>query len=445
MKLTKLMSWTLSLAVVFSISACGGNSSNKSDTASQGSDKAVEITWYLHNQEDEEMHKLNDTILANFEKKFPNIKIKTVYNADPDSIVKTQLAAGAGPDIVLADGPTTLKQYAAAGYLLPLDEYSKQYGWENRFEPWAYNAVKNKDGLMGLPGSNEGLVLYYNKDMFKENGWTLPGNYEELMKLSSDIQAKGIIPIAFGTSDFKAANEWWLSTVYNSALGRDGFKKVLTGETLWNSATMLDATQKYVDLWQKGYINKKQSGAIKIDDATSLFLSGKAAMKLEGTWLLSGIISKKPSFDWGLALMPSWNNGVQAALPFALGDATGINKKTKHPEAVATFLDYMNSPEVIQMRVPTGEFYPLKDLKVESIPDLDPHVMEAYNLLKNASENNQAGFAAWTYWPPSVETYAWDNIESVLYGKLGVKEYLDKTAEIFSKDKADGNLFDFGS
>jgi raffinose/stachyose/melibiose transport system substrate-binding protein len=423
--------------------AASGNTTTNTPAATSAPKDPVEIQWYLHNQDDPELIKLMRDIVDNFQKKNPSIRVKMIYNADPDGQIKTQLAAGQGPDIIGTDGPTTLKQYAAAGYLLPLDKYSQTFGWEKRFDTWAFNAVKTNEGLMGLPGSYESLVLYYNKDMFKENGWELPKNYGDLMALSAKIQAKNIIPIAFGTTDFKAANEWWLSVAYNATLGREEFKKVLTGEQPWNSSLMQEATQKYVDLWQKGYINSKQSGAIKVDDATTLFESKKAAMKLEGTWLVSNLIADKPAFNWGVVAMPSWKDGVPSALPLALGDAIGINKKSKHPDEVATFLDYMNSTEVIQLLVPRGQFHPLKDFDANAIPNVDSHVKDAYAIITEATTNNTTGYASWTYWPPSVETYAWDNIESVLYGKLDVKSYLDKAVVEFDKDKAANKLFDF--
>jgi raffinose/stachyose/melibiose transport system substrate-binding protein len=435
------------------ITACGSSGSGSAASGSAGASGAsgsdgkkgetAEISWYLHNQSSPEDKKIVDTIVQNFEKAHPDIHVKVSYNADPDAQTKQLLAAGAGPDIVMTDGPSTLKQYAAANYLLPLDDYAKKYGWDKKFDSWAYKTVQYDNHLMGLPGSFETLVVYYNKDMFKENGWEVPTNEAELLSLCQKIQAKGIVPFAFGSSDFKAANEWWLSLAYNETLGADHFKKVLTGEEPWNSDAMAEATTKLVDMWQKGYISNKQSAAITIDNATTLFLSRKAAMKMEGTWLLSNLIDQKPSFDWGMFEMPAWKDGVQANLPLALGDATGINKNTKYPDQVAAFLDYLNSPEVVQMEIPRAQFHPVQGLDVDSIAGMDPHVKEAYQLLKKAIDSNGTGYAAWTYWPPATETYAWGNIESVYYKQTDVKTYLAKCAEQFEKDKQQNKLFDF--
>ena len=122
------------------------NNEQSTPTPSNNEQKTAEISWYLHNQGTPEDRRLvEEVIVKNFEQQNPNIKVKVVYNADPDTLTKQQLAAGAGPDIIMTDGPSTLKQYAAAGFLVPLDEYSKKFGWDKLFEPWAYDAVKFKD------------------------------------------------------------------------------------------------------------------------------------------------------------------------------------------------------------------------------------------------------------------------------------------------------------
>jgi raffinose/stachyose/melibiose transport system substrate-binding protein len=457
MKKAGYFSFALLLILSIIVSGCGSSSKKAADASvapatqapaateapKAASKENVEISWYLHNQGTPEDKKRNEDLVKRFETAYPNIKVKVVYNADPDTLTKQQLAAGGGPDLVMTDGPTTLKQYAAANYLLSLDDYAKQFKWDQLFEKWAFDTVKNDGKIMGVPGSYETLIIYYNKDMFKENGWNVPTTYDELLKLCETIQAKKIIPFAFGSSDFKAANEWWLSIAYNETLGADEFKKVLTGNQPWNSDLMTEATTKLVDMWQKGYISQKQSAAITVDNATTLLISKKAAMKMEGTWMLSSMMDKKPSFDWGIFQMPAWRDGVKANLPLALGDATGINKNTKHPDQVAQFLDFINRPEEVMQVIPRGQFRPVNGVDINKIQDLDPHVKETYTLLKSAIDQNGTGYAAWTYWPPAAETYAWGNIESVFYKQTDLKTYLQKTAQEFDKDKTAKKLFGF--
>ncbi len=433
----KVRKWLPVLAASFLLlSGCSSSSSSSS------SDKdKVEISLYANNQGGTEyLDYLQNDVIKGFEAKHPNIKIKLVKNSDPEGLAKQQLAAGGGPDVIALNGPTSAQDFAAANYLLPLDEYAEKYKWEEDYYPWAYQTVQNNGKQIALPGSYETLVVYYNRDMFKQNGWEVPTSYEELEELNKKMADKDIIPFAFGSSDFKAANEWWLSVAFNETVGADGFKKVLTGETPWNSPEMKESIEKLNNLWTKGYINSKQSQAITLDDATSLFLSGKAAMKMEGTWLLSTFKGSPPPFDWDVFIMPSWKDGVEANLPLALGGAVGINKNSKHPDETAEFIDWMHSKQNAEKLLEMGGFLPINVLEAKN---LDPHVQKSFDLLNEAMENNQTGYAAWTYWPPSAETFAWSNIESVWLGQIDTDTYLDKLQEAFEEDKQKGKLFKF--
>jgi raffinose/stachyose/melibiose transport system substrate-binding protein len=434
MKITK---WLPAVAAsLLLISGCSSSSSGSSSTKSK-----VEISLYANNQGGTEyLNYLQNDVIKGFETENPDIKIKLVKNGDSEGLAKQQLAAGGGPDVITLNGPTSAQDFAAADYLLPLDKYAEQYKWADRYYPWAYQTVQANGKQVALPGSYETLVVYYNKDLFKKNGWEIPTSYDELVTLSKKMDEKGVIPFAFGSSDFKAANEWWLSLAFNETLGADNFKKVLTGETPWNSPEMKDAITKLNNLWTEGYINDKQSQAITLDDATTLFMSGKAAMKMEGTWMLTTLKGSPPPFDWDVFIMPSWKDGTEANLPLALGGAVGINKNSKHPDETAKFLDWMHNKQNAEKLLELGGFLPVNGLEAG---DLDPHVQKSFDLLNDAMANNQTGYAAWTYWPPSTETYAWSNIESVWLGQIDVDTYIENLQKKFEKDKEKGKLFKF--
>jgi len=123
---------------------------------------------------------------------------------------QTALAGGEGPDVVYTPGPSFAVQITEAGQLLPLDEYAEQYGWNERFAPWAIDLGKVDDTLYSIPNQVETLALFYNKTLFEENGWTPPKTIDELMALSEEIAAADIIPFAHGNQEFRDANEWFV-------------------------------------------------------------------------------------------------------------------------------------------------------------------------------------------------------------------------------------------
>jgi raffinose/stachyose/melibiose transport system substrate-binding protein len=252
-----------------------------------------------------ESSKSLEIMYKEFSKKHPNVELKQV-NVSTDNIAPA-LAAGQAPDMLLID-PSIGKGLYKQGYLEPMDKYYDQFGWGTNMYGWARNAFKIDGKTIGVPLNFEGLMLMYNKDMFTKNGWAVPTNYNELVSLS------------------------FLSA----------------------SAAALRLTRN-----PSNFVNDKQSYAITLDDAWDVFNNKKAAMKLEGTWALSRILNKdtKPPFNIGFFVMPTWRDGINPALPLGIGDAIGINAKTKHPEETAAFLDYYYSKEIASEYVKLGQFF----------------------------------------------------------------------------------------
>ena len=437
MKEAKFLAMSLILIVTILLTACNSDSSNGT-----GDSDAVELVYMSHTPENDVQKKvIEEEVIGAFEKEHPNIKIKWVQNEDPVSLVRQQLAAGAGPDIVLVDGPTQVVQFAKSDYLLPLDDYAAKYGWSDRYFEWAYDTGIVEDKLYSLPGQYESLVVWYNKDLFEQHGWEEPKNLDEFLQLNEDIANAGVIPFAFGTTDFRPANEWWLSVVYNSYLGKEEFKKVLSNEVPWTSDLVQEATTIWKDVWQKGYINEKKSHAISGDDAWTLFRNQKAAMKMEGTWANANFTTEPVDFEVDFFVMPGWRDGVEPTLPLALGENVGINADTKHPDEAAEFIDWLFSDEVGTIMFKQGYFYPNKG--IEAVEGVDPIVTNVHKELDASLEKGNTGFASWTYWGPNVEYYLWDNIDSVFLDQLSVEEYLKNAQKQAEKDEEEGLLFNF--
>ena len=60
---------------------------------------------------------------------------------------RTALQGGAGPDITFSHGPSFMLELANAGLLLSLDHYADEYGWNDRFAPWALDLGRVEGSL----------------------------------------------------------------------------------------------------------------------------------------------------------------------------------------------------------------------------------------------------------------------------------------------------------
>jgi raffinose/stachyose/melibiose transport system substrate-binding protein len=85
-----------------------------------------------------------DTIITNFQKENPNIKVKrnSMKNDDLRNTIKPALTSKNGPDIFNYDsGPGYLGVLAKAGLALDLTPYAEMYGWDKRFPAWINERV----------------------------------------------------------------------------------------------------------------------------------------------------------------------------------------------------------------------------------------------------------------------------------------------------------------
>lgn len=437
MKKKKAAAVILAAVIVVStmLTGCGG-----SKGASGKDSGKTELTMLMGSSEDKQYIEYMQNLISDFEDANTDIKINLSLVSDPEGQIKQQMAAGGGPDIVNTD-PTSMHILASSDYLVKLDDYAAQYGWGDRFDDWVKDSLSYDGSWYGLPGVMDGMLVYYNKDLFAENGWEIPTNYDEVLSLCKEMTEKGYQAFPFGSSGYKQANQWWTSVAYCAGMGQEDLHKLLTGKLDWTCDASKATVEKLNELWSNNYIYK-DSTAIKMDDARTLFTSGKAGMYMSGTWDASPIDDAAPGFNWGVFEMPSWREGVAPVLPVALGGSFSINAKCTAPDAAAKLLDYMYQSDVAAQMIKFGTLYPEKNLDISNI-DVNDNIKMVQKYLDEALANGSIGYCAWTYWPANTDTYAWNNIESVVMGQLTVDEYCENLQKNFETDTEKGNVLDF--
>ena len=89
--------------------------------------------------------------------------------------------------------------------------------------------------------------MYYNMDVMAENGWEVPTTKEELVELMPKMQEAGVIPIAFGNSNYQGAVDWLYSTFTSCYAGPDAVKAAMEGTGKYTDDTIKDSLQTMVD------------------------------------------------------------------------------------------------------------------------------------------------------------------------------------------------------
>lgn len=208
---------------------------------------------------------------------------------------------GNAPDIAVGD-PRNFSFHTGVGVVIDLNPIIEQWELENNtcleeVSPLAWSLFRNGKIQMGIPVTQTGYGMVYNKEIFRQAQiMELPGTYEEWYAACDKIGAMGIVPWINGTGEKGTPDisclAYWLGT--NRA-------SILDGR---NQADMGNAACREVwEFFEKNYIKRYQPQNIlqyTEEEARTLFLSGGAAIFAGGIPTFIGNDSGK----YGVLPMP---------------------------------------------------------------------------------------------------------------------------------------------
>ena len=125
----------------------------------------------------EEIQAYRDVIAA-YKNQQPDVNVKLIEASDRDDLIarsRTSFSGGTPPDLFLLNY-RFYGQFAARGVLEPIEsrvDDSEVFQQEDFYEQ-AMNAFRFNGTLTCLPQNISSLVVYYNKDLFKEAGVAEP-------------------------------------------------------------------------------------------------------------------------------------------------------------------------------------------------------------------------------------------------------------------------------
>jgi raffinose/stachyose/melibiose transport system substrate-binding protein len=373
-------------------------------------------------------------------------QVEATLQANGWDATRTALAGGAGPDVVTTPGPSFAFELAQAGQLLSLDQVVTEQGWDQRFVPWALNLGKVDGQLYSIPNEVETLVLYYNKTLFEEHGWTPPKTTDELMTLSAQIQEAGLVPFAHANQEWRAANEWFVGEMMNHVAGPQKVYDALTGAAPWTDPAFVDALTKLNHMQQEGWfmggLDRYYTTATA--DANAAFGNGDAAMKIEGTWWVADghtFFGEEAgnSNDWDWVPVPSTTG--DAIYDLGIGSTHSINANSEYPQETAQFLTYFHSAETQgRLAVECGRAPSPVTIPAENLSGLDPRYGAILTAMNEASAANNYGYTTWTFWPPKSDIYIYEEVEKVWAGDMTVEEYLQGLQTLFDQEKTAGDI-----
>ena len=319
----------------------------------------VEISFYYPVAVGGPITKIVDGYAADFTKENPSIRVKPIYTGTyQETIVKALTAHKSGEPpqtaIILSTDMFTLIDEDA---ILPFDDVLKgpeDQAWLKSFFPAFMKNSQTGGKTWGIPFQRSTIVLYWNKELFKEAGLDPskpPATWADQLEYAKKLtkrDASGNVT-QWGIQVPSSGFPYWLFqgfTTQNDVL----LMNEAGTETYYDKPAVVEALQYWVDLSQKHKV--MAPGVIEWGTTPKDFFEKKTAMMWTTTGNLTNV-KNNAKFDFGVAMLPA---GKHRGSPTGGGNFYLFKKTTPaQREAVVKFAKWMTSPErAAQWGIETG-------------------------------------------------------------------------------------------
>src|SRR5581483_11028733 len=246
--------------------------------------KDVELSFYYPIAVGGPITKIIDDYAATFEKENPGIKIKAIYAGTyQDTLVKalTAYKSGEPPDIAVllsTDMFTLIDEDAITPFdaLLTTDA---DKAWLKSFYPAFMENSQTSGKTWGIPFQRSTIVMYWNKDAFKEAGLNpdkAPDTWDELVADGKKLTRRdGNNTTQWGVQIPSTGFPYWLFQGLTTANNVRLMNQAGT-ETYFDKPEVIQALQFWVDLSRKDKIHPP--GVVEWGTTPKDFFERKAAI-----------------------------------------------------------------------------------------------------------------------------------------------------------------------
>ncbi len=305
----------------------------------------TELTMYYPVAVGGPLTKIVDSLVADFMKENPDIVVKAIYAGNyNDARIKALAALKSGKPAQLSvmfsiDIYELIEQDAIFAFD-DIVETPEEKAWLDSFYPSLMENGRTAGKTWGIPFQRSTIVMYYNKDAFKEAGLdpdSPPATWDQLVAAGKALtKADGS---QWGVMIPSTGYPYWMF----GALTMQNDQVLMNNagnKTYFDSPAVIEALQFWRDLGAKHKI--MPTGTIEWGTLRQNFLEGKTAMMWHSTGNLT-IVKNKAKFDFGVAMLPA---NKRRGTPTGGGNFY-IFKQTSAEErkAAMRLIKFMTSPE----------------------------------------------------------------------------------------------------
>ena len=374
----KKLLYVLSLLIIASmvLTACGGGAepaaTEPAAPAEPAASDKIQVRWFvgLGTGTNPEQVEIQNEVVADFNASQDKIELVleiVPYDAARDTL-STQIASGAGPDIVGPVGWGGSNDFY--GQWLDSAPYIQSSGFDTSvFDPALVKFYQTEEGQVGLPFAVFPGAIYFQPAMFDEAGLNYPPqvygekyvmpdgtekdwNWETVTEvaklLTVDVNGKNSTEEGFDRTQIVQVGyspQW--QSILSVGTFYGGAAKIYSGDAKGSYASTIPDSWKEGWKWYYDGMYGEQpymasgplSGAPEFGNG-NIFNAGKAAMGLTQTWYTCCLGDfAKAGLEFQLGIQPMGSDGKVHGRVDA--DTFRILKSSKNPEAAFEVLAYL--------------------------------------------------------------------------------------------------------
>ncbi len=415
--MSKRLSLLLTVLFVVFLTACGGANETSEKKESGGK---TEIDFYFPVAVGGPIANLVDDLVADFEDENPDIKVNAKFGGSYEETMTQVMAAvqgGNAPElaVLFSIDLFTLLENDVIEDLTPL--FDQEY-FDDFYDAFMENSSVD-DKVYSLPFQRSTIVLYYNKDAFKEAGLDPdkpPANWEELVEYGKKLTIdEG--KTQWGLEIPSTGYQYWMLQALalqteDNIMSKDG------KETYFDAPYVKESMEYWLDLSNEHKIMPE--GVIEWATVPSDFLSGNTAMMYHTTGNLTNV-KENADFDFGVSYLPANN---QYGSPTGGGNIYLFKDiPEENRDAAIKFMEFLTEPErIAQWSIDTGyvatreSAYETEALK--EYTEVFPESIVAREQLEYADSELA------TYQNGEIQKLFNDALQSILTGNISVEDGL---------------------
>ncbi|MGE5605016.1 MAG: ABC transporter substrate-binding protein [Bacteroidota bacterium] len=273
-----------------------------------------------------------------FQKEYPNIKVKWENFGVHYDKVQTALAAGSGlPDVLMIEY-FFAPQYMDLGAFQPINKWLNEKKFIDLFGKPALGWCAMDGKIYGTPQDSGAMAMFYRKDVFDKYGLKVPTNLDEFKEEARKLRKQA--PKLYFVTAPLGWSMWWIGQIWAAGGKVFDYK---------NGKWYIDFTNPIAEKVFNTWGELLDEGTIKIEqwwspDWYNSLNQGTTAAVVIGCWFAEWLRynAKESEGCWRVAIPPQLDpqkphNGMIG------GSGFYVTAHSKNPEAAAIFATWLNS------------------------------------------------------------------------------------------------------